>query len=127
MRFHCLCFPLAGGLSQLCRVGEADERTQIRARDHRKPLHSGHGIGHTNVQANSCGQGNERPSCGGMERIVIFELFMNWELHLLLLNIQLFLMILEHIVSLHSTEAPAPLYRFHICISHFLMSRNHSI
>lgn len=70
-RFYCRYSPLAGGLSHLRRVGDSDERTPVQGRDHRKPLHSGHGTGHTDVQANSCGQGNERPSGGGVHRIVI--------------------------------------------------------
>lgn len=70
-RFYCRYSPLAGGLSHLRRVGDSDERPAVRGRGHRKPLHSGHGTGHTDVQANSCGQGNERPTCVGVHGIVI--------------------------------------------------------
>lgn len=57
---HCLCALLAGGLSQLRRVGKADEGTWVGGGHHRQPLHSGLEPGHTDVQANSYCQGNGR-------------------------------------------------------------------
>lgn len=52
---------LAGGLRQLCRVGETDEGDGVGGRRHGQPLHSSHEPGHTDVQANSYCQGNGRP------------------------------------------------------------------
>lgn len=55
---ECLGVLVAGGLSQLRRVGEADEGTEVGGRRHGQPLHAGHGPGHADVQANSDRQGN---------------------------------------------------------------------
>lgn len=58
------CF--AGGLGQLRRVGEADEGAGVGGRRRGQPLHSGHGPGHADVQANSYCQGNGRPGGAGV-------------------------------------------------------------
>lgn len=61
---------LAGGLGQLRRVGETDEGTGVGGRRHGQPLHSGHGPGHTDVQANSYCQGNGRPGGAGVDLVL---------------------------------------------------------